>query len=682
VGALAAGSLVVAGGIALTPSASGAPSLQPRAYTYGNWAQPGSGFMTGPDDTMSQVYQLTWRGAFPDLDDTPGPVYAAGTFIKSGSTTINRVAQYDDTAGAWETLPGDDTGIAPTVGQSVPTGLGYTTPGVYGMVLGGDNYLYAGGQFVASDTTLNNVAQWNGNDWEPMGNGLRVTTDGNVVQDMVIGNDFIGGDDLNYGDDTVYALGGFVGTCATLACSSTGRTAAGVAQYSQADDTWYPVGTGAMSTAFGGVVPQAYSGAYIDDTLYIGGSFNGVGGVTVANIAQWSAASGAWRPVGQGIQANSQWDGVFSMAVHPVTKDLYVGGQFAQPVGGSTSMGGIVKWDYTDDTWYAVGTGLTGGNTDDIAFSADGETMYIGSWDTAPNIGGTLANGIAILESTDFDDTAATTINGTWGYVKSAGAIGVTGPSSTSLNQKSVRAVLAYPGDSVVAGGNFKTAGAVNAGRVAVFTPGPEPDPNVPATPPGAPTNVVAKGGWQTVTVSWDAPKDQGTYPITNYLAQATAVGSAPSGNVCITRLTDAKLTECTFTSLKPGVQYTFKVQGLNGGGWGARSEASNVATPYELKITGYGRKKLSFLKIPLGSEVSAKGTAFGYPAGTRIKVFIKEGDSGQWVEQKNSGLTTNAAGTFSWQRKFSKGKDGTPISVQFGIANDRSNSVRIPPVK
>ena len=119
--------------------------------------------------------------------------------------------------------------------------------------------------------------------------------------------------------------------------------------------------------AFGGVVPQAYSGAYIDDTLYIGGSFNGVGGVTVANIAQWSAASGAWLPVGQGIQASSQWDGVFSMAVHPVTKDLYVGGQFAQPVGGSTSMGGIVKWDYTDDTWYAVGTGLTGGNTDALA---------------------------------------------------------------------------------------------------------------------------------------------------------------------------------------------------------------------------------------------------------------------------------------------------------------------------
>ena len=509
---------------------------------------------------MSQVYQLTWRGAFPDLDDTPGPVYAAGTFIKSGSTTINRVARYDDTTGVWSTLPGDDTGIAPTVGQSVPAGLGYTTPGVYGMVLGGDDSLYVGGEFTASDTTLNNVAQWNGNSWVRMGDGLRLGAGGEVVQDMVIGNDFIGGDDLNYGDDTVYAVGGFIGTCRNLACSgSPGRDADGVAQYSQADDTWYPVGNGTMSTAFGGVTPQAYSGAYIDDTLYIGGSFNGVGGVSVANIAQWSAASGAWLPVGQGIQASSQWDGVFSMAVHPETKDLYVGGQFAKPVGGSTSMGGIVKWDYEDDTWYAVGTGLTGGNTDDIAFSADGETMYIGNWASAPTIGGTFANGVAILTSADLDDTTATTVNGAWTYVKSAGAIGVTGPSN-SFNQTSTRAVLAQPSNKAMFAGNFSTAGAVSAGRAAVFTPGPEPDPNVPATPPGAPTNVVAKGGWQTVTVSWDPPKDQGTYPITNYLAQATAIGSAPSGNVCITRLTDAKLTECTFTSLKPGVQYTFRV--------------------------------------------------------------------------------------------------------------------------
>jgi hypothetical protein len=204
----------------------------------------------------------------------------------------------------------------------------------------------------------------------------------------------------------------------------------------------------------------------------------------------------------------------------------------------------------------------------------------------------------------------------------------------------------------------------------------------VPATPPGPPRNVVAKGGWQTVTVSWDAPLDQGTYPITNYLAQATAVGAAPAGNVCITRLTDAKLTECTFTSLKPGVRYTFRVQGLNGGGWGQRSEASNIASPYEVKVTGYGRKKLTFLKVQLGSEVSARGTALGYPAGTRITPWIKIGDDGQWQEQTKSNLSSDALGNFTWKRKFAKAQNGRPVSVQFAIGPDRSNIVRIPPVK
>jgi hypothetical protein len=131
-----------------------------------------------------------------------------------------------------------------------------------------------------------------------------------------------------------------------------------------------------------------------------------------------------------------------------------------------------------------------------------------------------------------------------------------------------------------------------------------------------------------------------------------------------------------------PGVEYTFTVQGLNGGGWGARSAASNVATPYELKITKTGRKKLKLLKIDLGSEVTASGTALGYPAATKISVFIKEGNTAPWVEQKNSGLVSKAGGTFSWKRKFSKNKNGTPIWVQFGIANDRSNFVVIPPVK
>ena len=670
IAALVTGALI-AGGVALSAPAGAADrDVQPRSsgYQYGNWSQPGSGLTTGSDDTMSQVYQLTWRGAFPDLDDTAGPVYAAGTFIRSGSTTINRVGQWNGTA--WTTLTGDDTGIAPGATRSVASGA--TNPGVYGMVLGGDDSLYVGGDFWGSDDTLNNVGRWNGSDWVRMGSGLFINSSdrlsGRVVQDMVMGNDFIGGDDTNYADDTIYAIGGFGGICADLACVSPSPFASGIAQYSNVTNTWSPVGSGApLSTG-----NQVYAGAYIDNTLYVGGSFSSIGGVSASLVAKWNGS--AWTQLGTGL--GSAATSVYAMAVHPITRDLYVGGTFGQPVGSTAgSTPGIVKWDYSDQAWYPVGTGLTNGNIDDISFSADGKTMWIGTWSAGSVIGGTNANQVAVLTSDDLIAPSATSISGAWNYLKSSGVIGVTGPVNGTLNQQAVRAVLAQPSGAVLAGGNFHTAGAVSAGRVALFTPGAEPSPFDPVYPPGVPTDVVAVGGWNKVTVEWKAPTYTGSYPITNYL-----VTSTPGNRNCITTLAQAKLTECTFTSLTPGVQYTFKVQGLNGGGWGDRSAASNVAAPYNLKITNYKRTKRSFF-LGGGSTVEVSGVAPGYANGTRITPWLMWNNSGTWEEQKSSGLTASN-GRFAWKRNFSKNQNARTLSVRFTVGPDTSNTVLMGRVK
>lgn len=673
VSALAVGALI-AGGVALSAPAGAADrDVQPRSasYVYGNWAQPGTGLTTGSDDTLSQVYQLVGRSMYPDLAGTPGPIYAAGTFVKAGSTTINRVGQWNGTT--WTTLPGDDTGIAGGISQSLAmngsNSLGFASPGVFGMVMGGDDSLYAGGQFWGSDDSLNNVGQWQGNNWVRMGNGLHITTPGNVIQDMVIGNDFIGMDDTNYADDTVYAVGGFAGTCASLACNSTGRTAKGIAQYSQSDDTWYPMGAG---TLLGGSDPQVYSGAYIDDTLYIGGQFDVVGGVNAMLVAQWRESTDTWLPLGAGL--GNIGNAVYAMAVHPITKDLYVGGTFGQPVGATAgSTPGIIKWDYTDDTWYPVGTGLTSGNVDDISFSADGRTMYMGMWNGL--IGGTSANFVASLTSEDLASPAATTVSGAWSYIKSAGVIGVTGPANSSINQRAVRAAYALPGDSVMFGGNFHSAGAVSAGRVATFTPGPEPSPYDPVYPAGVPTDVVANGGWNKVTVNWKAPTYTGSYPITYYLVTAT-----PGGRSCLSKFTDTNFTECTYTSLTPGIRYTFTVQALNGAGWGEESASSNVASPQNLKIRSYSRKKLNFF-LGGGSEVTAGGIAPGYSAGTRIIPWVKVGDR-EWESAATSSLAVNSSGNFTWKRKFNKKQNSTPMMLRFEIGGNFSNTVRIPGVR
>lgn len=227
--------------------------------------------------------------------------------------------------------------------------------------------------------------------------------------------------------------------------------------------------------------------------------------------------------------------------------------------------------------------------------------------------------------------------------------------------------------------GNMRSIGGVFNGQLQVLgslAPPPGPSPT-PANPPGAPTNVVAKGGWKSVVVDWSAPADQGSFPITTYLVKAS-----PGGQMCLARRSDANPTQCAVTNLTPGTQYTFQVQALNGGGWGAPSAASNAATPYDLRITSQQRKARTFLFVRLGTEVQVSGTSLGYPARTPINVWIKEGNGGSWVQQAGAQLTTNSSGRYSWSRNFGRNKDNTPIWVRFSIGDDFSNEVVLPPVR
>lgn len=182
-------------------------------------------------------------------------------------------------------------------------------------------------------------------------------------------------------------------------------------------------------------------------------------------------------------------------------------------------------------------------------------------------------------------------------------------------------------------------------------------DPRTQAIPAGPVRNVVATSKWSRVQVNWDAPLEQGSFPVTNYLVQAT-----PGRSVCITRLTDKKLTQCSFNNLTPGTKYTFKAQALTQAGWGEMSVASNQAAPYEVRATGSDRKKGGLFQL-FKSEAKVSGTAKGYPAGTRIHSWYKLGD-GAWAE--GSEVKSDASGNFKWSKKFERKYDGTTIQVQF----------------
>ncbi len=91
-----------------------------------------------------------------------------------------------------------------------------------------------------------------------------------------------------------------------------------------------------------------------------------------------------------------------------------------------------------------------------------------------------------------------------------------------------------------------------------------------PATPPAAPTEVVATAGDGSATVSWAAPAEDGGSPVTGSTVTAT-----PGGATCTT---DG--TSCVVTGLANGRAHTFTVVATNAAGDSAASAPSAPVTP------------------------------------------------------------------------------------------------------
>jgi subtilisin family serine protease len=116
-----------------------------------------------------------------------------------------------------------------------------------------------------------------------------------------------------------------------------------------------------------------------------------------------------------------------------------------------------------------------------------------------------------------------------------------------------------------------------------------------PVLVPGAPTNVVAVGGTNSATVSWNAPSSTGGATITSYTAT-----SSPGGFTC----TSSSLT-CSISGLSNFVSYTFTVTARNSAGTGTPSVPSNSL------IFGYQNDNLSSaLAISTGTTYSNNSQA------------------------------------------------------------------------
>lgn len=290
--------------------------------------------------------------------------------------------------------------------------------------------------------------------------------------------------------------------------------------------------------------------------------------------------------------------------------------------------------------------------------------------DVIPGISGTICVGYcttppAPVDTLDFDGNGGSCspdkiagFRTTWGNALTAdkcsnGDKYLVGFSTSATNAEG--SVFVAPGGAVYFGGSNRLY-AVWASKA----------------PPAAPQNVKATSGWHSVTVSWTPPVGDLVLPIANYLVSAN-----PGGQVCITRLTDPNMLECTFKGLALGAKYTFTVQALNAMGWGERSVESNAVAQMDLKIDKAERAKAPLFAL-FGTTVKVDGSAPGFAAGTPITPQWKLGN-GSWVSATGNLPRVDAKGRVSWSKKFESSKNKTPIQVRLSDGTNVSDSLLVP---
>jgi hypothetical protein len=209
-----------------------------------------------------------------------GELIVAGDFTVAQGAPCNRIARW--TGSAWEAL-----------GGGVDAGSEHTS--VYGLVIY-NGELIAGGDFtIAGGAECENVARWNGSQWQPLG----------WLNERVLS--------LAVHNGELFAGG----------------------------NRW----TGSYWQSLGVTWVEALT--VYNGELIAGGLFTTAGGVPCNRVARWAAA-GEWQPLGAGVDND-----VYTLTVHE--GELIVGGYFATASGVASK--GIARWNGSG--WQALGLGLS-----------------------------------------------------------------------------------------------------------------------------------------------------------------------------------------------------------------------------------------------------------------------------------------------------------------------------------
>jgi hypothetical protein len=300
---------------------------------------------------------------------------------------------------------------------------------------GSGSALYAAGcfSFFSSGSPVRRIGRWNGTNWTPLGAGVDCDTP--LAHCGV----------CKITDLVVWDNGIHVSLCAGGEFHSAGSiNASNIACWD--GSSWSELAGGLT----GGPFPMVSSLAVFDDgsgsALYAGGRFTLAGDTPVSNIAKWDGQQ--WSSLGSGLNG-----GVISLIVFNdgTGSALYAGGGFVRA--GGKEVNHIARWNGLE--WSALGTGVNGNVS---AIEAGDDSLFVGGFFSVA--GGVQAHNVAQWDGS------------TWMPLGLGIGIGLSGVVALEY--------LPNGSDSVLyTGGNFTTAGAVAARRLAQWHR-TAPAPNCP----------------------------------------------------------------------------------------------------------------------------------------------------------------------------------------------------------
>lgn len=407
---LCGGSFTTAGGILASRLA---------VWNGTSWADWGGGVSMGYEGTVVRCL----------LELPDGKIAVGGQFLMAGTVGASNVAIWD--ASTWKPL---SSGIDSATSER----------GAHAIVRLPNGDLIVAGNITraGSNSSIGNVARWNGSAWSAFGSisgpsnyyevAVRaMTLDTNGVLHA------IGESSLKSWSGTAWssvnlvtgsgfgllsASSGELFLCGSLQPFATTFNGKNVAV--RRSGVWQPMGSGLQEKW----TPELDLIVATPHGVYASGAFDRIGNAVASGLARWDGSG--WAALDPKVQCS------VGAMVAMANGELLVGGKITGIAGSGTV--NLAKWDGV--VWTAVASGVNGGVQSLLPLS-DGKVVVGGSFQS---IGAQTFSNIAVWNGSSWESLGT----------------GVTHPTPSFA---SVRALIQLGNGDIVAGGNFATAGGVTA---------------------------------------------------------------------------------------------------------------------------------------------------------------------------------------------------------------------------